>query len=257
MKRNVILLLASGLLLASCSGEAVADKTPIKERRNAESTHNTYLVLSKVGQYEGATVKEKDDTLFLENFVEFKADAGAALPGKDAITASSGAKFAGWVSYEGTGALTFYDKVPEENNKILYAYFDGIEIEGGGEVTPTPTPTPTPATAKYGIRNVDSGAMICELPLAEAKDPQGRDQAEAHNVAFTAGTKVQLWDTENEAGWVMPIEGWSFGGTSATDTKYAEYLTVGDTYWTVVQDFTAKDIYAKFAMGNDSIYIGL
>ena len=138
MKRNKILLVSSALLLLTgCnSGNQLRGKQAFP--RNGESDHVTYLVLSAVGQYQGATIVDKDDNLFLERFVKFNGAANSDLPGEDVITASSGAKFAGWVSYEGTGALSFYEKVPEENGKILYAYFSGTAV------TPTPGPGPTP-----------------------------------------------------------------------------------------------------------------
>lgn len=263
MKRTLILLLASGMLLAGCNcpfAEQPAQNDDeiagfVGNKLNGD--HLTYLVLSKVGRYSGGDVVAKDDTLFLENFIKFTGAPGTDLPGKDAITASSGAEFVSWVSYDGTGALTEHDKVPAQSGKILYAYFKGT----GGSPTPGPGPTPDPSgeyetiDTKYGIRNVTSGKYLCSLTL-NGKDLQDRDQAQALGVNFKAGTEVQLYDTENNAGWIVNIEGWSFGGASATDTKYLEYLTPGASSWTVVKDFTA-DIYAKFAMGNDEIYFGL
>lgn len=135
MKHNIVLALASAALLCSCGNNSrqAAEQGIV---RQADSEFVTYLVLSKVGQYSGGTVTEKDDTLFLENFVKFTEAAGSDLPGATAVTSSSGAKFLAWVSYDGTGALTKHTKVPAKSGQILYAYF-----EGGGEVDPTPTPS--------------------------------------------------------------------------------------------------------------------
>ena len=151
MKHNIVLALASAMLLSGCAcgaslranqADLRADNAPIV--RQTDSEFVTYLVLSKGGQYSGGTVTEKDDALFLENFVKFNGAAGSDLPGAAAVTSSSGAKFLAWVSYDGTGALTKHTKVPAKSGQILYAYFEGIPIEGGGEVDPTPTPPPTP-----------------------------------------------------------------------------------------------------------------
>ena len=124
----------------------------------------------------------------------------------------------------------------------------------GGEDPVDPGDEPEPSEYKYCIYNVTDSEMIVGLE-ADGKDFQDRDQFKG-TVSLTAGQVIQLYDLENNAGWVCPIEGWSFGGTSADDTAYEAYLQVGATSWTVLQD-CELDIYAKFAMGRDEIYFGL
>lgn len=139
MKRNIILasaIIATSLSLVGCRTEMA--------RAAAEVT--TYLVLTKVGLYEGNPGETVEDK-FLENTITYVAEAGSTLPGSDKITSTSGATFDGWVSYEGTGALTKHTVVPSKNNSILYAYFTG------GDGTPTP---PDPGTITHTI-HVPSG----------------------------------------------------------------------------------------------------
>lgn len=120
---------------------------------------------------------------------------------------------------------------------------------GGGEGGQT-------TGSKYVIYSVTNSQKICDLVLDGSKDLQGRDQATALSVSLTAGDVIQLYDTENNSGWITTVEGYSFGGASADATDWQAYLTAGTDSWTVVQSCTV-DIYAKFAFGNDSIYFGL
>ena len=120
---------------------------------------------------------------------------------------------------------------------------------GGGEGGQT-------ADSKYAIYSVTNSEKICDLVLDGTKDLQGRDQGVALSVSLTEGDVIQLYDTENNAGWITTIEGYSFGGASADATDWQAYLTAGTDSWTVVQSCTV-DIYAKFAFNNDSIYFGL
>ncbi|MBO4682744.1 MAG: hypothetical protein J5618_02680 [Bacilli bacterium] len=110
--------------------------------------------------------------------------------------------------------------------------------------------------SKFIIYSVTNSAKICDLTLDGSKDHQGRDQGVATAVVLTEGDVIQLYDTENNAGWITTIEGYSFGGENADSTNYTAYLTPGTNSWTVVQGCTV-DIYAKFAFNNDSIYFGL
>ena len=141
MKFSKSLIALSALMLASCSSSF---------RANAGASVTTYLVLSAVGQYSGpAKVEAKLPEKFLENVIVFEAEAGSALPGKDQISATSGAEFLSWVCYEGLGAPSVYEKVPEESGKILYAYFEGGDagsvtpVEPGEDMTITVTDAPT------------------------------------------------------------------------------------------------------------------
>lgn len=81
-----------------------------------------YLVLSEIGLYNGQPGQDFAE-LSLENAIKFESTVGAALPGKEAITSTSGAIFSNWMAYEGKGAPTRYDKVPGVEGKILYANF--------------------------------------------------------------------------------------------------------------------------------------
>ena len=84
----------------------------------------TYLVLSPVGLYKnakGTNIESK----FIENAVEFVAEPGTDLPGKEDVTSTTqGVDFVSWLCYEGTGAPVEYTKVPDKSGKILYASFE-------------------------------------------------------------------------------------------------------------------------------------
>ena len=201
MKRTLILLLASGMLLAGCNcpfAEQPVQEDEIAELAGpkAQSEHVTYLVLSKVGRYSGGDVVAKDDTLFLENFIKFTGAGGTALPGKDVISATSGAEFVSWVAYEGTGALTEYTEVPMQSGKILYAYFKGT----GSTPTPGPGPSPEPGeTVTYTITGMpnwvgNDGACIFAWSWGGSEadawtqvvlGPQGNGGADAKELSGT------------------------------------------------------------------------
>lgn len=130
---------------------------------------------------------------------------------------------------------------------------------GTSEVPTSETPTSEEPTSeqpviatKYGLYDVTNSVLLANLVDMEEKDYQGRDQASALAVHFTEGQKFQLYDNENEAGWIPAIESGSFGGATAS------YLSINTTggYWEVLHDFTA-DIYAKFAYNNDAIYFAI
>lgn len=120
---------------------------------------DTYLVLSKVGLYQGQKGESFGDPYYLENTVKFTAAVGDPLPGKDDVTTipSSAGEFLSWVRYEGTGAPVKYETVPAERDAILYAVFSdtgeatseeqsggqGDESQVTGEYTYTITGMPT------------------------------------------------------------------------------------------------------------------
>ena len=100
----------------------------------------TYLVIGKNGRYNGEAGSDFA-SLYLEYTVAFKAKPGEALPTADEVTTTvTGSTFRYWQAYDGGGALTKYEKVPNVRGKILYAYFSG----GSGEVEPGPGPEPEP-----------------------------------------------------------------------------------------------------------------
>lgn len=129
-----------------------------------------------------------------------------------------------------------------------------IPVDSGDDSTPSGDEIDTIST-KYGLKNIDTGKFICELTPTDPNE--GYDQAKAENVAFTQGTKFALCDneTEGQPTWVCTFNPWSFG-SQGDSAKIPEYLTVGDGYWEVVQDFHA-DVYAQFKFGADRIYFGL
>ncbi len=99
-------------------------------------TVTTYLVIGENGLYKGEHGKDIAE-LFLEYAVAFEAKVGDALPTADDVTTTvKESKFQYWQAYNGDGALTKYEKVPEERGKILYACFGG----GSGSVDPIPDP---------------------------------------------------------------------------------------------------------------------
>ena len=106
----------------------------------------TYLVIGENGRYNGEPGKDIPE-LYLEYAVEFTAEVGADLPGADVVTTMvSGSSFQYWQAYDGGGALTKYEKVPNARGKILYACFGG----GSGSVDPDPdVPVPTGSVTIY------------------------------------------------------------------------------------------------------------
>ncbi|MCR5490556.1 MAG: hypothetical protein K6F32_00300, partial [Bacilli bacterium] len=138
-KKGLLILASASLTLAGCSS-VMANLDAEPAYLQAGDTNTIYLVLSKIGQYSGTQpVKETIEDKFLENAIVYTAEVGSALPGSDEITATSGAEFQSWVSYDGTGALTEYTTVPSESGKILYAYFgnngSGTSETSGGQTS--------------------------------------------------------------------------------------------------------------------------
>lgn len=133
MKKKLIITLAS--TLAIVGGISAASGAVYSVTNAEEGEITTYLVLSAVGQYNGAA-GENFSELFLENAVAFKAKAGSALPGKDSITAGASAEFDHWEAYEGTGFPTIYTTVPNEDGKILYAFYKNTyqDVPGPGPI---------------------------------------------------------------------------------------------------------------------------
>lgn len=160
MKKTLLILASSCLMLAGCGAAQAGLVAP--QAHELAATNTVYLVLSKIGTYSGAQpVREKVESKFLENVIEFSGNVGDALPGKDEVGSTSGAEFQSWVSYDGTGALTEYTTVPAQSGKILYAYFAS---NGGGTVNPG-TSTPTEGDVTYTITGLpswitDNGCVI-------------------------------------------------------------------------------------------------
>ena len=142
-----------------------------------------------------------------------------------------------------------WDALNQDNRKI--------EV-GQGSLTPSEPENPGGdpiVEGKYAIYSLTDSKVLTVLNKRNDTDYQGREQYEGQ-LSAKQGDVIELYDLENKAGWIPVIEGWSFGGTSDSDTAYTAYLEPGANGWTVVQDFTAS-IFAKFAWENDAIYFGL
>ena len=123
-------------------------------------TVTTYLVIGENGRYKGEPGKDIA-SLYLEYTVEFTAEVGTALPTNEDVTSTvTGSKFQYWQSYEGDGALTKWEKVPNARGKILYACFGGGD--GSQPVTPEPEPEPQGTVTLYfaGINNWEDETVV-------------------------------------------------------------------------------------------------
>lgn len=95
---------------------------------------DVYLALTKNGLYNGQT-GNPFAKLFLENAIKLTGAPGDPLPGKDEITSCvKDVEFSSWIAYDNEGKPKSYDSFPDEDDKILYAFF---EYKGdGGQVDP-------------------------------------------------------------------------------------------------------------------------
>lgn len=109
----------------------------------------TYLVLSPIGEYQGEKGQDYPD-LFLENTIKYDAPVGSELPNSNDVTtiASSQGAFASWVRYDGLGAPSKYNAVPNENGAILYANFKNMHLSF---VSLTLSGTPTKTNYDLGL----------------------------------------------------------------------------------------------------------
>ncbi len=161
MKANKFILPLIGLVLISGCSAAVKTNAAYAKQVTA------YLCLTKVGQASGYEVQEKIPTIFVENAIVFKGEVGAALPGKDAITATSGAAFKGWVAYDGAGAPTYYTTLPDADGKILYAYFANGTGGGGGGGSSSSQETSSQQEGNINVTiGVDCSKLLSWSPAA-------------------------------------------------------------------------------------------
>ena len=153
--------------------------------------------------------------------------------------------------------VDIYAKFAWENDSIYFGLNSGEPVDPSSE-EPTSEPTSEEPVVEnaYVLYDVENETVIAELVLSDEPDTQGRQQASALGVEFTAGMKFSIRNTGTEVNFLSPVEGWSFGGDSEESTAYEAYILIGEGYWEVLQDFKA-DVYAKFAWENDSIYFGL
>ena len=128
---KALILTSMFLSLTACGGSDDAEEnndsnqqqtTSVEQELPVGSDVTIYLVLGEIGKYKG-NKGEKYPDLFIENAVKLDTKVGDALPGDKDVTSTSGAKFKGWVKYDGNGALTKYEKAPGYQNTILYANF--------------------------------------------------------------------------------------------------------------------------------------
>lgn len=123
---------SSGSSSSSSSGESSSGSSSSEEPDLPVGSDVTiYLDLGQIGLYNGQK-GQAFESMFLENAVKLDTKVGAALPGKDVITSTSGAEFSNWMVYEGNGAPTRYDVAPAKNNTILLANWSGGSGGGGG-----------------------------------------------------------------------------------------------------------------------------
>ena len=105
----------------------------------------------------------------------------------------------------------------------------------------------------YGLRFLDGSYMQATY----VNNENGFDQYRIENRMFLQGQEFQLYDFTYKAGWTVTIDGYSFGGSSADDTTWGNYLSNDGTKYTVLQDFRVSSIYIKLKNGQDQIYIAL
>ena len=226
-----------------------------------------YLVFGENGKYQGSEVTSTVDSLFLEHTIEMTLKVGEKLPGSPAVSSSvTGSTFVGWTSYD-NGVLTTYTTVPAEENKVLYASFSGgngiptpnqgDQGQGGGEQENpiTPSTGDDVSFAGYGFKFSDGTYMAGE----HVGEDNGFDQYLISNKAFAKDQVFQLIDFSNGGTWAIPIDGWSFGGASADDNKWATYVKYDEAAqnYTVLKDFNAESIYIKLKYQQDNVYFQL
>lgn len=228
-----------------------------------------YLVFGEYGLYKGNPVNTKIETMFLEHTVEFSAKVGDLLPNDEVTSSVEGSHFVCWVAYNNDGKLTEYLKVPGYQNKILYASFTGGKgggqgggnHGGGGEVVPptpgeyTPSSTGALPTSGFGFKFSDDSYMAA----VRTNDDNGFQQHLINHRSFAKDQVFQLYDFENNAGWTVDIDPWSFGGTSGDATNWKAYIShnYSTHTYTVLQDFNVESIYIKLKYGEDQIYFQL
>lgn len=282
MNKKILLLLPlASLILSGCvmyngkdpnasaddsqSTDTTSDTTTSEDNSNSSSTSSgsetpvtpdtpnvptgqvtTYLVLGEYGLYQGEKGSDVE-SLFLENTITLTATVGNDLPGKDDVTSTSNSTFKYWQAYEGGGAPVVYSSVPAEDGKILYAVFE----DGDGSSSVTPAPDDGLPKSGYGLYFADKSYVVGTLQ--DSKDEQGRTQYLIKNYTFKKDAKFTIYDFGNQKGWVENLDGYSFGGSSASSTYWQKYLSKSTSFYTVLVDFFA-DIYLKMQYEDNLIY---
>ena len=232
-----------------------------------ETSVKVYLVFGENGLYKGNPVTTNNATLFLEHVMEITAKVGEDLPGKADVTSSvSGSTFVAWTAYNNDGKLTEYTKVPEVDNKILYASFTGGQggahsgggSQGGGGQgqgeTPQPSEYPgstsgTLPTEGYGLKFSDGTFMTA----VHTDDFEGFSQYLVSKRSFKQGQMFSLCDFGSAATWIVPINEYSFNKNTE---QYISSDTANQRY-VVLKDFNAEGIYIKLKFEADEVYMEL
>ena len=258
MKKRLLSLLPL-LFLVGCSS-INADALPIEKEYSVTydevmptvhkdaSGHVTYLKLSPYGRLlvDDELIAGVDvPSMFYENCVAYEAAPGATLP-VAVSTLGDDVVFRGWYQYNNNIYPEKIEHVPSTSGQTLIAIFDGPTGGGGGIVT-----------EGYGFMFTD-GTKVYAIDDGTTTDGEGVEynQYKVLGYTFEQGKSFQLYDFGTSAGWVINVDGWSFGGTSATDTLWQTYLSKGQTHYTILKTFKA-DVYIKLHFEKDNIYFGL
>ena len=218
---------------------------------------NVYFVLGPNGSYTGVDPNPTAAAakFLAANTVVQTIDRGATLPGKDVIKSSvSGSTFLHWVDRATTDVVT---TAPDAAEAVLVAVFEGGD---GGN---TPTPSSGLPTSGYGFLFDTAAGADPYYKVAQSvgkwTDGDGNeyDQYKIDNFQLVKDQVFSLYDFGSQARWVIDLDGWSCGGTSATDTKWQEYLSKSSSTYTVLKTFNAKDIYIKLRYEHDILYMGV
>ena len=261
MKKRICLCLLPLLALSSCAFEAAVEESPFTPNltyveglptiQMADTAHTTYLMMSPFGylDFEGAPVKGEVSDLFYENTIVYQAEPGSPLPSKEQVKSTvNGASFRGWAYYDEENDHVFpdyYTTVPSANGLALKAIFDGTDAGGNSSSS-------TDERSGYGLLFSDGSYALA----AYSGESYGKKEYLASSVTFKAGLSVQMYDFDNNAGWIVDINPYSFGDTTGNNANTASYLTVSGSSWNVVQDFKA-DVYIQLLYQQDTIYFEL
>ena len=157
---------------------------------------------------------------------------------------------------EGEGPGEYFIVESATNIQItLYEYDDGgyaYNVDGrtsSGDESGDNTPI---TGTGYGLL---VGTTFVQASKQEGQDHQGRDQYKISKYSFHAGESFVLYDADNSAGWVDPIDSYSFN-SQGSGANISTYLNVSKTNYTVVLDFTA-DIYIKLKWQDNNVYFEL
>ena len=220
----------------------IGDTTINMLEKAPTGTENKLFVASDVALVENQPIT------FYADLVAIKANIG---PDNDDLT--EGAEK--YNNYKGSVAsMLLVQEDAAKANIYLRVYADGMSfwIDGG-----------TSADHDLDIADEGFGLLFEDGTAVVGKDNGEKvyDEITYHEYLvedyfFASGTQFKLFDFEHKAGWVDNIDGWSFGGDSASSEAWKAYLTNGSEYYTVAQDFYA-DVYLKLAISGNIIYFGL